>query len=255
LPRVRARRADVDAAGFVVVPRAGGKARRVDDLALVFGRELIRRRSDGGLIGEQDGRTRTLGDAACRGRVLFAEPERNVLLIGCALAKKPGRLGVDLVTAGSRRSLAIDVAELLTDEPVSPGVRLFPLYPGADTVLFDAERQTLRRFEPGDAILAVYEQRALVRRSRTALVYDARTDRITTLPGKLEPLFETLQTGPMVYVGSLVVDLGTGRCVGSVSGRALAVSSSGEVLLATVPASAEALARGPLLWRAPEPVR
>jgi hypothetical protein len=112
----------------------------------------------------------------------------------------------------------------------------------------------LRRFEPGDAILAVYEHRALVRRGRNALVYDARNDRLETLPAKFEPLSETIQTGPMVCAGSLVVDLGAGRCVGSVSGRALAVSTSGEVLTAAVPASAEALARGPLLWRVPEAV-
>jgi hypothetical protein len=104
LPRARARRADVDASGFVVVPRAGGKARRVDDLALVFGRELIRRRADGALFGERDGRTRLLGDAACRGRVLFAEPERGILLIGCVLPKKPARLADRRRRAAHRRA-------------------------------------------------------------------------------------------------------------------------------------------------------
>jgi hypothetical protein len=57
----------------------------------------------------------------------------------------------------------------------------------------------------------------------------------------------------MVHASPFVVDLTTGRWVGKVSGRGLALAISGEVLLAAVPASAEAVARGPLLWQSPEP--
>lgn len=253
-PLIRARRAKHDHGGFLVVPREGGSPQRMDDLALVFGKGFIRRRADQSLLLERDGRARVLGNADCRGRILFADPERDLILLGCALPKKPSRLGVELLSHGTRRALGIDVAELAVDEPARAGVRLFPLYPGADTVLFDAERQNLRRFEPGDLVLAVWAERAMIRRGRTALLYDANSDRLSELPAKLEPLHEAVQTGPMVHASPLVVDLAAGRCIGNVSGRSLAVSLSGEVLLAAVPASAETLARGPLLWQAPESI-
>jgi hypothetical protein len=253
IPEARARRKELDASGYVLIPRAGGKARRVDDLALVFGRHLIRRRADGALLLEREGRSYVLGTDTCQGRVLFGEPERQLLLIGCALPKKPWRFGVELWTGLTRRTLPIDVAALAADELTRPRVRLFPLYPGADTLLFDAQRQSLRRFEPGDLALAVHEDHALIRRGRTALIYDARTDQLRALPGKLDPYSEALQTGPMVHASPFVVDLTTGRWVGNVSGRPLALSISGAVLLPAVPATAEALARGPLFWQSPEP--
>jgi hypothetical protein len=253
IPEARARRKELDASGYLLVPRAGGKARRVDDLALVFGHQLIRRRVDGALLLEREGRSYVLGTDACQGRVLFGEPERQLLLIGCALPKKPWRFGVELWTGLTRRTLPIDVAALAADELTRPGVRLFPLYPGPDTLLFDARRQSLRRFEPGDLALAVHEDHALIRRGRTALIYDARSDQLRALPGKLDAFSEALQTGPMVHASPFVVDLTTGRWVGNVSGRPLALSISGAVLLPAVPATAEALARGPLFWQSPEP--
>jgi hypothetical protein len=253
IPEARARRKELDPSGYLLIPRAGGKARRVDDLSLVFGRQLIRRRTDGALLLEREGRSYVLGTEACQGRVLFAEPERQLLLIGCALPKKPWRFGVELWTGLTRRALPIDVAALAVDEPTRPRVRLFPLYPGADTLLFDAERQSLRRFEPGDLTLAVHDAHALIRRGRTALIYDARSDQLRALPGKLDAYSEALQTGPMVHASPFVVDLTTGRWVGNVSGRPLALSISGAVLLPAVPATAEALARGPLFWQSPDP--
>jgi hypothetical protein len=250
IPEIRAAR-ESSISGFVVVPRAGGKARRVDDLALVFGKELIRRRGDGSLVWDRDGRTRFLADDKCRGRILFAEPTRQLLLLGCEMPKKPWRFEVTLIAGTVRRPLSIDVAGLTIDEPPRPGTRFFPLYPGAETMLFDAERQTLRRFSPGDQILGLTDAHALIRRGRTALLYDAETDRTRELPGKIETLVEVVRTGRMVHASPFVVNLMTGRWVGNVSGRPLALSVTGEVLLAERPASAEALARGPLLWQAP----
>ena len=237
--------------GYVVIPRSGGKARRVDDLALVFGKELIRRRADGALYWDRDGRTRFLADDKCKGRILFAEPARQLLLLGCEMPKKPWRFEVTMISGSVRRALPIDVAGLLADEPPRPGTRFFALYPGAETMLFDAERQTLRRFSPGDQILGLTDAHALIRRGRTALLYDAATDRTRELPGKIETLVEVQRTGPMVHASPFVVDLSAGRWLGNVSGRSHAVSVSGEVLLAERPASAEALARGPLLWQPP----
>jgi hypothetical protein len=245
-------RKDSNALGFLVISRTGGRARRVDDFAGAFGRQLFRRTTDGALYLDRDGQTRLLTPDVCQGRVLFAEPERNLLLLGCALPKKPWRFGVELWAGAARRALPFDVAALAIDEPARPKTRLFPLYPGADTFLFDAERQMLRRFQPGDLVLGVGVDHALIRRGRLALLYDARTDTTQPLAGELDPRSETLQTGHMVHANPFVVDLGTGSWVGNVSGQALAVALSGEVLLAAVPASAEALARGPLLWRAPE---
>ena len=253
MPEVRARRSSIDASGFLLIPLAGGKPRRVDDLALVAGRHLIRRRADGAVLIERGRRAYVLGTDLCQGRVLFAEPERDLLLLGCAMPKKPWRFSVELWTGLTRRPLPIDVAALAVDEPVRPRARLFALYPGADTVLFDARRQTLLTLERGDLVLGIEGDHALIRRGRTALIYDANSEQTRALPGRLDPYGEALQTGPMIHASPFVVDLGAGRWVGNVSGRPLALSTSGAVLLPALPATAEAPARGPLLWRSPEP--
>lgn len=253
LPQARARRRAADETGLLLVPRGAGRPRRVDDLALVVGERLIRRPADGRLLLERQGKVHVLGTVDCQGRVLFAEPERDLLLLGCALPKKPWRFAVELWTGLTHRVLPIDVAALAIDEPAHPKTRLFPLYPGADSVLFDAEQRRLEPLLPGDLVLATHGDHALIRRGRTAILYDARNRQLRTLPGQLDRFAEALQTGHMVHASPFVVDLAAGRWLGSISGPALAVSQRGEVLLATEPASAEALARGPLLWRAPEP--
>ncbi|HLV66656.1 MAG TPA: hypothetical protein VKY73_12625 [Polyangiaceae bacterium] len=246
-----AARAKSDPTIHVVVPRDGGSPRRLDDLAVVFGTSLVRRSADGALFVDDGSTTRKLADAACKGRLVLTDPFHELFLLGCAIPKRPLRLGVELVTQTERRSLDIDVADLALDEPARRQERLVPLYPGADTVLFDTEQQALHWLERRDQVLGWRGAHALVRRGRNLFLFDADTAALRALPGKLERFADVTATGRMVHVSPVVVDLEKGRVLGSAPGPVLAVALSGAVLTATRAATAHELARGPLFWKLP----
>ncbi|MFO7177560.1 MAG: hypothetical protein DIU78_002565 [Pseudomonadota bacterium] len=252
IPTVVAPRALPDPTIHVVVPRSGGAPRRITDLALVFGASLVRRSPEGALFLDDGTTQRTLADASCKGRLLFTDPFHDQLLLGCAIPKRPLRLGVELVTPTGRRPLDIDVADLALDEPARPPERLVPLYPGPNTVLFDTEQQELHWLEPRDQVLGRRGARALVRRGQDLFLFDADAKDLRALPGKLERFADVTATGPMVHVSPLVVDLDAGRVVGTAPWPVLAVAVSGAVLTATRAATANALARGPLSWKLPQ---
>jgi len=247
----RAPRLNADPLAVVVVDRASGEARRVDELAAVFGSELVLRGTDGTLFSERGKQRRLIADSACAGRILWLDPGRDQLLVGCTMPKKTGRLAVELVARGRHTPLEIDVAALGFDEIAHPSERLAALYPGADTVLFDAEKRLLHRLKSGDAVLATSGTHALVRRARSLLLFDAEVGTEALLPGKLDPLGDVLKSGSLVFASPLVVDVVTGRVLGSISGRPLSLTSSGAALVPKEPACAESLARGPLTWQTP----
>lgn len=247
----RAARLGADPLSFVVVERATGEARRFDDLAVAFGSEVVRRCSDGALVAEYGARRRTLADSTCAGRVLWLDPWRDQLLVGCTMPKKSGRLAVELVAAGRHSPLEIDVAALPLDEFAHPSERLMPLYPGADTVLFDAEKRLLHRLKSGDAVLHTAGAHALVRRGRALLLFDAERGSESTLPGKLDALSDVLKSGTLVFASPYVVDVAEGRILGAIGGRPLALSSAGAALVPAQPPTANSLAEGPLSWQTP----
>jgi hypothetical protein len=251
LPRYVAPRIGVDPVAFVVIDRETRSVTRVDDLALVFGKGLLRRDLSGALALERAGHRIPISDATCKGRVLWADPSRDQLLIGCALAKKPGRSKVELVASGRRTSLDIEVATLAADEPVrSPLERLVPLYPGADTVLFDADKKKLHRLRSGDGILGTSGSRAWIRRGKAAVIYDADSESEALLVGEMDPLPVLLRQGRLAFSSPLLVDIAAGQVLGSLPGlpRPLALASSGALLMpARSPTSTE-LAEGPLTW-------
>jgi hypothetical protein len=244
-------RLDADPFGFIVVDRNTGQARRLDDLAAVFGHEAIRRAADGALVAERGQQRRLLADSACSGRILWLDPARDQLLVGCTLPKKAGRLAVELVARGRHTPLEIDVAALAFDEVARPAERLVTLYPGADTVLFDADKQLLHRLKSGDAVLATAGAHALVRRARGLLVFDADAGTETPLPGKLDALGDVLRSGSLVFASPFVIDVAEGRVLGSIEGRPLALSNSGAGLVPASAATSESLGEGPVYWQTP----
>ena len=135
--------------------------------------------------------------------------------------------------------------------PGSP-TRLVPLYPGADALLFDLERRATVRLEAGDQVLATGGARALVRRRGAILLFDVDKNSTKTLVPKLPPLPFVVVQGTMAVVGTAVLDVLRDDPLGTVSGRALALTPSGDVLVARGgPPSAERLALGPLVWERP----
>jgi hypothetical protein len=251
IPRLRVPPEVGDRPSTFVVPRSGGAARFVPDFATPFGSAVVVRAADGELLLASGSGKKALTPASCGARILFGDPARGLLLVACP-GKNPQRATVELVGAGTRLELGVEVQPTSIDAwPGSP-TRLVALYPGVDALLFDLERRTTLRLEAGDQVLASGGARALVRRRGAILLVDVDKNSTKTLVPKLPPLPFIVVQGTMAVVGTAVVDVLRDDPLGTVSGRPLALTPSGDVLVARGgPPSAERLALGPLVWERP----
>jgi hypothetical protein len=120
-------------------------------------------------------------------------------------------------------------------------------------VLFDADRRELIPLASGDSVLAVHGVRALIRRGKSLLIYDAEARREQPLPGELDRFPDILRARPFVFVSPLLVNLDTAEIVGASKQRPLALSSAGQLLVPEMEANAPNWARGPLRWLTPAP--
>ena len=236
-----------------VAPRAGGAARFVPDLAVPFGANLIVRAADGELLVASPGGRRLLTPAACGGRILFADPARGLVLVACP-GKNPQKAAVELVGIGYRLELGVEVQPTAIDAWPGRATRLVPLYPGADALLVDLERRATVRLESGDQVLTTNGGRALVRRRGGVTLLDVDKGTTKIVLSKLPRLPSVVVEESLAVVGSEVLDPLRDDPVGAISGRPLALTASGDVLVARGgPPSAERLALGPLAWERPVP--
>jgi hypothetical protein len=234
-----------------VAPRSGGSARFVPDFAAPFGGSVVVRAQDGALLLAGPNGRQPLTPASCGARILHADPGRGLLVVACA-GKNPQRAAVELVGVGYRLALGVEIQPTSIDAWPDRPTRLFSLYPGSDALLVDLERKATLRLEPGDQVVATSGSRALVRRRGAIVVVDAEKKSTKTVVEKLPPLPFVLVQGSLAVVGSDVVDVLRDDPLGSISGRPLALTPSGEVLVAQGgPPSAERLALGPLVWELP----
>jgi hypothetical protein len=251
LPRLRATPDVGDRPSTFVVPRSGGSARFVPDFAAPFGASVVVRAQDGELLLAGLGGRKALTTASCGARILFADPTRGLLLVACP-GKNAQRAGVELVGPGYRLELGVEVQPTSIDAWPDQPKRLVPVYPGSDALVVDLERRVTIRLEPGDQVIATSGPRALVRRQGTVVVLDVEKNTAKTLAAKLPPLPTVLIQGTLAVVGVELFDVREDASLGSVSGRPLALTGFGDVLVARGnPPSAERLATGPLRWERP----
>jgi len=225
----------------VLVSRDGTTTTRVDDFVVPFGAGYIARSSDGALTLVRDGRRQPLADADCLGRVLVADPTRDLALISCTNdkplplpngKKRPKRVGVELVGIGYRQELGVVVQPMALDRWPETPRRLVPLYPGSDTVLIDLDQRRMQPLRPGDRVLSTSGARALVRRERAVLSFDAERGVEVPLIASAEPFAGLVVAGTFVAVGSTLLDAATGSVVGALPGRPLLLTPSGDALIA-----------------------
>jgi len=253
LPRIAARYPSGDRSVKVVVPLAGGKLEPVPDLITTLGSGLVRRAPSGEIVLHDAGKATTLASAQCSGRLLYADAPRQALLIGCT-GKNSVRAEVELVAPGFRKALKVAVQPTELDAQATSGPRLVPVYPGADSLLVDLETRDVHTLEAGDLVLAVWEQRALLRNRQSLRIYDATRRSSQKLEGELARLPDLLENGRFVFVSPLLVDLERAEIVGKSQLRPLALASDGRLLVAEGGApSAERLAQGPLRWLSAAP--
>jgi len=234
----------------VLVPLNGGAPLIEPDLVMPIGDALLLRDQTGALLLQRAGKKRLLEPAACKGRIVHADAQRELFIVGCA-QKKTGRVSLELVTPSERKPLAIELASVELDREVSDAPRLVALYPGLETSLFDADRRVLIPLRSADVVLATRAGRALIRRGNALLFYDAdsRTEQALTVTLSRYP--ELRLTPPFVFISPALVNLDTAALVGVSSARPLALSSEGQLLVPEVEADGSHLARGPLRWLTP----
>lgn len=237
----------------VLVPLSGGTPVVEPELVMPLGEALLLRDASGALLLSRAGKKRVLEPAACKGRIVHADIERELFVVGCA-QKKTGKVSLELVTRGERKPLGIELASVELDREVSEAPRLVALYPGLETALLDTDRRELIALKTSDVVLATRGTRALVRRGNTLLVYDADSRTEQALTVTLDRYPRLLLTPPFVFISPALVNLDTGALVGLSTARPLALSSEGQLLLSEVEADGAdrgGIARGPLHWQTP----
>jgi hypothetical protein len=239
-----------DRPATVLVPLNGGAPILEPDLVMPIGEALLLRDASGALLLQRAGRKRLLSSAACKGRIVHADAQRELFIVGCA-QKKTGRVSLELVTPTERKSLGIELASVELDREVSDAQRLVALYPGPETTLFDADLRSLVPLRTGDVVLGTRAGRALIRRGNALLFYDADSRTEQMLKVTLDRHPDLRLTPPFVFVSPALVNLDTATLVGVSSARPLALSSQGQLLVSEVEANGTELARGPLRWLTP----
>jgi hypothetical protein len=231
-----------------VAPSSGGATQLVTGFVAPFGSGLLEREPGGRLmLRDASQRSRQLASAKCDARVVHADPTRGLVVAACSGAT--GRPPLVLLGPGYHQDLSLEVAPHNHHRWPQDTPRLLPLYPGQDTALLDLDRRVVHRLRPGDGVIATSGPRALLRRSRSLLIFDGLTGREHRLPGRTAVLPDVLHTDPIAVVSPLVVDVRAGRLLGKVTRRPLAASRSGQVLVAEGgDPNAQQLALGPLRW-------
>lgn len=252
IPRFSVSAENGDRPSTFLIARDAQRAEPAPEFAASFARSWVARSADGALTLYRGKARRPLASADCGARILHADPARELFLVACLNTKNPAKAPVELLAPGSRLELGVAIQPALIDRWPETSTRLVPLYPGSEALLVDLERRLALPLTPGDRVLATSGAHALVRRARRLLLFDAETRAEAPLADEVERLAGIVVEGARVAVGSFVYDLDAGKLLGKVAGRPLALTPSGNALVAEGGgAAAEKLARGPLRWQPP----
>ena len=232
----------------VLVPLSGASAIHEPDLLMPVADALLLRDSTGALLLERAGKKHVLEPAACKGRIVHADATRELFIVGCAQKKGTGRVSLELATTAGHKPLAIELASSELDRDLSDSPRLVPLYPGADSALFDADKREVLPLQTGDSVVTTRAARALIRRGNALFIYSADTHAAQTIPGTLDKFPQILVSAPFAFVSPLLINMDTGTVVGQTKRRALALATSGRILASETDPEASGLTQGPLHW-------
>jgi hypothetical protein len=237
-----------DASSRAVLALGDGTLRDLPELVTPLGPQLVVREADGSLRLDQNGKRSPLSPATCAGRVLFADAERGLLLVACALPKKTVKREVWLLGSGFAKNLHSELYETGTDREAVVGTRLVPLYPGSDAALVDLERRELLPLAQGSRVLAAVGDAALVWRGSELFRYDARTKQEQRLAKGVLKNPDLLQAGTVVLLSPFVIANAAEPALTSPSEHPLALSSTGHVLAPASAAASSGAIEGPLHW-------
>ncbi|MFO0566170.1 MAG: hypothetical protein U0263_10945 [Polyangiaceae bacterium] len=235
-----------------IVPLDGQKSETVPGLVVRFGDSRIVREGSGKLLLLAPGRSSEIANAKCNARIVHLDLVRKQLVTSCEESK--GRAKLALWRNDQSVALDLEIAAPSHDRLEGGPARLLALYPGSDVKLLDLESATLFPLTSGDQVLATFGTRALLRRKGALVAVETTKREESTLGAGVDPRFDVSERAPLVAASPYVVDLATARVLGRFAGRPLGLAPDGKVLVASGgDADGEALAKGPLVWRSPEP--
>jgi hypothetical protein len=239
-----------DAVTRAVISLADGALRDLPELVIPLGTRLLVRETDGSLRLDLGGKRSAFAPAACAGRVLFADAEREQALVTCVLPKKPGKREVWLFANGYAKSLQSELYETSIDRDAVLGVRLVPLYAGSEAALVDLERREVVPLTAGSRVVQTNGVLALLWRGSELFSYDSQSKREQRLAQGVLRNPDLLETGAAALVSPFVVLGAAAPALASPTLAPLAIASSGHVLsgsLSAEPAAGAAI-QGPLHW-------
>jgi hypothetical protein len=236
----------------VLVPLSGAAAVHEPDLVMPVRDALLLRDSSGALLLDRAGKKHLLEPAACKGRVVHADPMRELFIVGCTPKKRNGHVELELVTAAAHKPLELELASSELDREPSDSPRLVALYPGADSALFDADKREILPLQAGDSVITTRAAHALLRRGNTLFLYDAETRTAQGLPGTLDKFPQVLLAPPFAFISPLLVNVDTGTVLGQTKLHPLALSNAGQLLISATDPDPSGLTQGPLHWLTPD---
>jgi hypothetical protein len=170
------------------------------------------------------------------------------LLVGCAVDN--GQRELWLFGNGFEQNLGLRLASFELDSVFAHEPRLLALYPGKESVLVDLAARRVLPLLPGDRVVSTLGERVLLRRAGELLLgaSAASLERV----GAVEVFGRWRERFPLVHVPPWVVDMAQGKPLGRVERPALALSTLGAVLVASVAGDVDRLPQGPLAWALPQ---
>lgn len=247
-----------------LLPTAGGPVREVPDVIAVLGKQLLRRTTDGALLLDSEhGESRKLVPADCGGRVLSAKAANGSVVVQCLRqgppfplleygAEPPRPLGF-LTTASDRESFQ-DIG------------RWLPSYNSSGVTITDLK--TGRQLQRAHAyLLESYGDLGIFKQESSLYTQDPAGE---TVLGNT--FGELIRTGPFLWASPLLIDLRTGKVVGTapkgkiivnnppyltaatekeVRATVQAVSDDGCLLIGFGGFAQTILTPGPLKWASP----
>lgn len=241
----------VDPTTWAVAPLPGGSFRRAPDLVTPLGNRLILRDPTGRLLLEAaDGARQELLPAACEGRLLYVDGQRQRALVTCR--QKKGKPLLHLVGPGLNLDLGIEVTPRGDSWVSATAQRLIPIYPGQEALLVDLDQNQTFPLKERDLVLSTHLGRALVLREEQLWVVDVDSGDSTDLRVNRVRMPRVLEAGAKVAVDRWLVDLDQKTISAPLPHRPLALTPAGDVLLPRGQDSdGTHLPQGPLEWLTP----
>lgn len=221
--------------------------------ALAAGNVYVERRPDQGLLVSEPGKAvRQVSTTECAGRVMHVDLATGNVVFGCASAWGQRRQ-IFLRTKEARVALEFDLAAFELDTRLDTSEPNIAFYPGNRTLIFNVRTRERWPLLDGTKVLTIGGNTALIEQNQKLQLIGLNPDGSSselTQPIPRPEFSSMLVQASFVSVGDHVFHLTNRGYEGSfqTASSPLALSTSGQGLYPTKPATPTTLSAGPLRW-------